>query len=90
MKLYVKNILRTRAWFEKELQNLGVKTYPSAGNFLLADFGSDSSETCARLQETEGVLLRDRAKDIGTGHIRVSIGTQKEMERLPKLIKRYR
>ncbi len=90
MKLYVKNILRTRAWFEKELHNLGVKTYPSAGNFLLADFGSDSSEMCAWLQETEGVLLRDRAKDIGTGHIRVSIGTQKEMERLLKLIKRYR
>ena len=90
MKLYVKNILRTRAWFEKELRNLGVQTYPSAGNFLLADFGSGSSEMCAWLQETEGVLLRDRAKDIGPGLVRVSIGTQKEMERLLKLIKRYR
>ena len=89
MKLYVKNILRTRGWFEKELQRLNVKTYPSAGNFLLADFGPGGSEMCAQLLK-KGVLLRDRAKDIGPGIVRVSIGTQKEMERLLKLIKRYR
>jgi histidinol-phosphate aminotransferase len=89
MKLYVKNILRTRGWFEKELRKLSVKTYPSAGNFLLADFGPGASEMCARLFK-KGVLLRDRAKDIGPGIARVSIGTQKEMERLLKLIKRYR
>jgi histidinol-phosphate aminotransferase len=89
MKLYVKNILRTRGWFEKELQRLDVKTYPSAGNFLLADFGAGGSEMCAQLLK-RGVLLRDRAKDIGPGIVRVSIGTQKEMERLLKLIKRYR
>jgi histidinol-phosphate aminotransferase len=88
MKLYVKNILRAREWFEKELRKLGVKTYPSAGNFVLADFGPGGSEMCARLL-AEGVLLRDRAKDIGPGLVRVSIGTQKEMERLLKLIKRH-
>ena len=89
MKLYVRNILRTRGWFEKELHNLNVKTYPSAGNFLLADFGPGGSEMCRKLQ-TEGVLLRDRSKDISPGMVRVSIGTQKEMERLLKLIKRHR
>ena len=89
MKLYVKNILRTRSWFEKELHTLNIKTYPSAGNFLLADFGPRASEMCAHLQK-KGVLLRDRAKDIGPGFVRVSIGTQKEMERLLKLVKRYR
>jgi histidinol-phosphate aminotransferase len=87
-KLYVKNILRTRARFEKQLHSMNVKTYPSAGNFLLADFGAGGSEMCAQLQE-KGVLLRDRAKDIGPGFVRISIGTQKEMERLLKLIKRY-
>ncbi|MGH9741959.1 MAG: histidinol-phosphate transaminase [Candidatus Acidiferrum sp.] len=89
MKRYVKNILRTRAWFEKELHKLNIKTWPSAGNFLLADFGPGGSEMCAKL-EAQGILLRDRAKDIGPGIIRVSIGTQKEMERLLKLIQRYR
>jgi histidinol-phosphate aminotransferase len=89
MKLYVNNILRTRTWFEKELHKLSVKTYPSAGNFLLGDFGAGGSEMCRKLQ-AGGVLLRDRAKDIGPGLVRVSIGTQREMERLLKLIKRYR
>ncbi len=91
MKLYVKNILRTRAWFEKELHKTQhvSKTYPSAGNFLLADFGPRGSEMCTHLQK-KGVLLRDRAKDIGPGFVRVSVGTQKEMERLMKLVKRYR
>lgn len=89
MKRYVKNIQRTRAWIERELHKLGVRTYPSAGNFLLADFGPGGSEMCAKLQAA-GVLLRDRAKDIGPSHVRVGIGTQKEMERLLKLIKRYR
>jgi len=89
MKLYIKNILRTRQWFENELHKLDVKTYPSAGNFLLADFGPGGSEMCLQLQK-KGVLLRDRAKDTGPGMVRVSIGTQKEMERFLKLIKRYR
>jgi histidinol-phosphate aminotransferase len=89
MKLYVKNIQRTLAWFEKELHGLNVKTYPSSGNFLLADFGPRASEMCAELFK-KGVLLRDRAKDIGPGIVRVSIGTQREMERLLKLIKRLR
>jgi histidinol-phosphate aminotransferase len=89
MKVYVQNILRTRGWFEKELHKLNVKTYSSAGNFLLADFGPRGSALCRKLQ-TEGVLLRDRVKDIGPGMVRASIGTQKEMERLLKLIKRYR
>lgn len=86
MKRYVKNILRTRAWFEKKLQDLNVKTWPSAGNFLLADFGVEGSEMCAQLQSRYRVLLRDRSKDIGPGIVRVTIGTQKEMERLLKLV----
>ena len=89
MKRYVRDVLRLRKWLEKELHKLRVKTYPSAGNFLLADFGRGGPAMCRGL-ESEGILLRDRSKDIGPGFIRVSIGTQLEMERLIKLIKRYR
>jgi histidinol-phosphate aminotransferase len=88
MQRYVKNILRTRPWFEKELHKLGFKTYPSAGNFLLADFGAACSDLVAHLAKHK-IILRDRSKDMGSGHVRVSIGTQKEMERLLKLIQRF-
>jgi histidinol-phosphate aminotransferase len=89
MKRYVRDILRTREWFVKELNKLGVKTYPSAGNFLLADFGSGGSAMCASLLD-EGILLRDRSKDIGSGFVRIGIGTKTEMERLLRSIKRRR
>jgi histidinol-phosphate/aromatic aminotransferase/cobyric acid decarboxylase-like protein len=44
---------------------------------------------CRKL-EGEGVLLRDRSKEIGPGFVRITIGTKLEMERLVRLIKRYR
>ena len=90
MKLYVKNILRTRGWFEKELHKLNVKDLSQRRKFPPGRFRSRRLRTLRTTAETEGVLLRDRAKDIGPGLVRVSIGTQKEMERLLKLIKRYR
>src|SRR6267142_706983 len=38
MQTYVKNVKRLRASLAMELNGLGVKTHPSSGNFLLADF----------------------------------------------------
>src|ERR1700722_1393103 len=89
MKRYVRDILRTRTWFENELKKLGVKTYPSAGNFLLADFGPSGPEMCRQLEE-KGILLRERSKEIGPGFVRVTIGTKTEMERLVRFIKGLR
>src|SRR5580698_1326614 len=87
MRRYVKNVLRLRPWFERELHKLGFKTYPSAGNFVLVDFGDAGSDLIASLAK-EKIILRDR-RDIAPGHIRISVGTQKEMERLLKLIQRF-
>jgi histidinol-phosphate aminotransferase len=88
MSAYLRNIARTRKWFEKELQALGVATFPSQCNFLLTSFGPDGPALFERLTR-DGVMLRDRAKDIGPGVARISIGTQSEMERLMKKIRRY-
>jgi histidinol-phosphate aminotransferase len=88
MSGYLRNIARTRQWFEKQLHTMGVATYPSQCNFLLTSFGPDGPSLFERLMR-DGVMLRDRAKDIGPGFARISIGTQAEMERLMKKIKRY-
>src|SRR2546430_10421798 len=37
--LFRSEVKRLRVWVAKELCELGVRAYPSAGNFLLADFG---------------------------------------------------
>jgi histidinol-phosphate aminotransferase len=88
MSGYLRDIARTREWFEKELHTLGVEKYPSQCNFLLTRFGPGGPALFERLAR-DGVMLRDRAKDIGPGVARISIGTQSEMERLMKKIKRY-
>jgi histidinol-phosphate aminotransferase len=87
IRAYVREIRRLRAWFEKELHGLGVKTFPSAGNFLLANFGPGGPRLFQHL-EREGILLRERTKEIGPGFVRITIGTQAEMELLLKKIKR--
>ena len=86
MRRCIRNIKVVRAWFAKELSEIGVKPYPSAGNFILANFGAGGPELFRRL-ERRGILLRERAKEIGPGFVRITIGTRSEMERLLKEIK---
>jgi histidinol-phosphate aminotransferase len=87
MRRYVLQVQRLRRSFAAELNEVGVKTYPSAGNFLLANFGSPGPALFQKL-EKQGILLRDRSKDIGPGFVRITIGTPSEMRRLLKAIRR--
>jgi len=87
MQRYVNGVKRLRAWFAAELEKLGVKTYSSAGNFLLANFGPSGPALFQKL-EKQGILLRERGKDIGPGFVRITIGTQSEMQRLLKAIRK--
>jgi histidinol-phosphate aminotransferase len=86
MRRYVAEVKRARTWFATELEKRNVRTYPSAGNFLLADFGS-SGPALVRKLEKQGILLRDRSKDMGSGFVRIAIGTPAEMRRLLKAIR---
>ena len=87
MQAYVKEVQRLRTWLVAELQKLGVKTYSSAGNFLLANFGVSGLALFRKL-EKQGILLRERTKDMGPGFVRISIGTSAEMRKLLKAIRK--
>src|ERR1700720_824792 len=52
---YVKQTREIREWFAAELARLGVRTFPSTGNFLLADFGSPGPALFKKLA-TKGIL----------------------------------
>ena len=86
MQRYVNGVKRLRTWFAAELKKLDVKAYPSAGNFLLVNFGPSGPVLFRRL-EKQGILLRERSKDIRPGFVRITIGTQSEMRRLLKTIR---
>ena len=87
MRTYVAEVKRLRVWVAKEFCGLGVKTYPSAGNFLLADFGPTGPALFRKL-ERQGILLRDRSKDMGSGFVRITMGTSAEMGRLVKIVRK--
>jgi histidinol-phosphate aminotransferase len=83
----VKEVKRLRRWLAAELHKLNAKTFPSAGNFLLANFGPQGP-ALFRMLEKQGILLRDRSKDMGAGFVRITIGTSSEMQQLVRFIRK--
>jgi histidinol-phosphate aminotransferase len=63
------------------LRELGIRTWPSAANFVLMDIGPRHKELCTRMRE-HGVLLRDRSTDPGCdGYVRFTIGVEEHVTR---------
>lgn len=87
MRAYVAEVKRLRVWVARELCEMGVRIYPSAGNFLLANFGPAGPALFRKLEE-KGILLRDRSKDMGSGFARITMGTSVEMRMLLKVIRK--
>ncbi len=84
---YVHEVRLSRRELERGLQLIGVHTFPSAANFLLADFGARGPRLLKRL-ESRGILLRDRGAAFGrAGFARITVGTRAETRRLLGAIK---
>ncbi len=74
---YVKQVKETREWFAQELEQIGFKSWPSQGNFVLANFGEEKEYILKQMRDW-GIALRDRPDCPGC--VRITIGKQKEME----------
>lgn len=83
---YVAGTVRRRSWLTRELQKCGVRVFPSAANFLLADFGPAGSAFFRKLAR-HNILVRERSKDLGPGYARITIGTQAEMQKFLRLFR---
>jgi histidinol-phosphate aminotransferase len=81
IRRYIRSVKLLRAWFAAELRKRGVRVFPPAGNFLLADFGSDGPRVFRKLLR-DGILVRERSKDLGPGFARITVGTHGEIRRL--------
>jgi histidinol-phosphate aminotransferase len=86
---YVRDVKRLRAWFARELESCGVRVFPSAANFLLADFGERGSAFFKKLAR-HNILVRERSHDLGPGYARITIGTEAELKKLLRLFGRGR
>jgi len=87
LKSYVEEVRESRSQLTRGLKQLGVRVFPSAANFVLADFGAGATRLVKQL-ERRGILVRDRASEFGRdGFVRITAGTVAQTERLLKAIK---
>ncbi len=79
-----------REWTADELTALGLKVYPSQGNFVLVSFGTAQRAEEARLyMKVKGILTRQMgAYDLGDC-LRITIGTGEEMELVKATLTSY-
>lgn len=83
----VREVIRGRRELERGLAALGVRYFPSSGNFVLAYFGKRAKPAVAAL-ERKGILVRDRSSDFGgEGYVRITLGTVAQMRRLLRELK---
>jgi len=87
MREYVHRVKELREWLASELHAIGIRVFPSAGNFLLANFGAEGIALFRQLAR-KGILLRDRSSDMGPGLVRITIGTRSEIRLLVQMIKK--
>ncbi len=83
----VREVIRARKELQNGLGTLGIRSFPSAGNFVLAYFGDRANVIVAAL-EREGILVRDRSSDFGgEGYVRITLGTMAQTRRLLRELK---
>ena len=82
---HVREVKRLRNWFTNELKKRNVRVLPSAGNFVLADFGQAGPALFRKLAR-RGILVREKGKDLGAGFARITIGTKSELKKLLRLV----
>jgi histidinol-phosphate aminotransferase len=86
---YAEEINAARELLASALTRFGVKIFPSAANFILADFGPSAPRILRGLVRRR-ILLRDRTSDFGrTGYVRITIGTRAQMRRLVRELGRF-
>jgi len=79
---YVSEIKENKKCVENKLADLGIITFPSSANFIIAKFGDNCGEICDSLKE-KGILVRNRTNDpLLKGCIRITIGTKEQCEQL--------
>ena len=80
-KCFVHN-LKWLAWTRDQLLQLGLNVTDSAGNFLLVEFDGKSNRNATAANEflkDSGIIVRSVASYGLLNHLRITIGTEKEM-----------
>jgi histidinol-phosphate aminotransferase len=78
---YIREIHQGRERIFTRLAELGIRTWPSAANFVLMDIGA-KHKLLVNAMRKRGVLLRDRSTDPGCdGYVRITVGVEDQVTR---------
>ncbi|HKW16819.1 MAG TPA: histidinol-phosphate transaminase [Terriglobales bacterium] len=82
IRTYVQHALEGRQQVEAELENWGVRFWPSRANFVLIYLGERSKPFIAEMR-ARGILVRDRSSDYGCKDcVRITVGIREHNQRL--------
>mgnify|MGYP000634592533 FL=1 len=84
-----RKIIETREWTKKELKALGFHFEDSMANFIFASHESCPAEELFQALRSRHIYVRYFPKGRTSNHLRITIGTQKEMEILIAFLKEY-
>lgn len=82
-------VIRTREWTKKELKNLGFSFQDSRSNFIFAKHEEKRAEDIFNYLKSKDIFVRYFKKPRIDNYLRISIGTDKEMETLIKELTEY-
>lgn len=80
-------IVKTRRWTEQQLTELGFQVLPSAANFVFASHPKQDAEQLYLALKQRQILVRYFKRDKIDRFLRITIGTDDEMEQLIAAIK---
>lgn len=85
----VRKVVATREWTKKELGRLGFVFQDSKSNFIFACHPDYPAKDIFESLKKQGIYVRYFAKPRIDNYLRISIGTDEEMEALVSFLKQY-
>ncbi|SIS75835.1 histidinol-phosphate transaminase [Neptunomonas antarctica] len=82
-------IIQTRDWTTVQLESLGFKVIPSKTNFLFTSHRYIAGAELMGFLRTHSILVRHFSRPGIDNHLRITIGTESEMQALIDCIKRH-
>jgi len=84
---YVSLVRDNRSYLLSELNKIGVKTYPSDANFIVANFGENLDVVFKKLNDKNILVNNVSGLPLLDGCLRIAVGTKNQMETLIHEIK---
>ena len=85
----VGKIVKTRAWFEEEMKKLGFEFPDSKANFIFATHKNAAAEDIFKAAKEKNIYVRYFKQPRIDNYLRITIGTDEEMQQLLQFLKEY-